>query len=338
MSDLVLPSATLSAFTTFTTTPSHFALPLVITLTDTTLTLTPLHSFISPPTAPFQASLNTLEDVISPRIPLFIILRRGEILYAITYIPYLAKEDERKALLECRREVVKVLGREKFDAELICKEVGEVCDERSWIERDRSIGFGNEGREAHECDGGDGCEGLEGVGRKQESRDLGYKANKCRLCDRRMKNKIEPEALEALGKLDEVGMMVQITLHLPTSTLTHHLTTPSVPPTTVPSLLPPLIPTYTFYQHPSGLLYFIAHCPDSCSVQARMQHTMGIPALISLHAPGVGARVDEKIEIQDAADLVFEGKDKRVGRYRSVYARGGWVGTELQYQGMEEVK
>jgi hypothetical protein len=40
--------------------------------------------------------------------------------------------------------------------------------------------------------------------------DLGYKQNKCRLCGRRMKNKIAPEALEGLKSLNTSGTMVQL--------------------------------------------------------------------------------------------------------------------------------
>lgn len=40
--------------------------------------------------------------------------------------------------------------------------------------------------------------------------DLGYKKTKFRLCDRRMKNKIEDDAFSALKKLGEGGNCVQL--------------------------------------------------------------------------------------------------------------------------------
>jgi twinfilin-like protein len=71
---------------------------------------------------------------------------------------------------------------------VICKEIGEVTDARSWEERDTE-------KHLHA--------GIVLI-------DAGYKKNKCRLCDRRMKNKISPEALEAFTKLEVAGTAVQI--------------------------------------------------------------------------------------------------------------------------------
>jgi twinfilin-like protein len=66
-----------------------------------------------------------------------------------------------------------------------------------------------------------------------------------------------------------------------------------------------------------------------------MKHTMAIPGLL-VHAEDVGMHVDLKIEIHEPDDLVFgEKKDERVGRFRSVYNREGFKGTELMYKKME---
>jgi twinfilin-like protein len=82
------------------------------------------------------------------------------------------------------------------------------------------------------------------------------------------------------------------------------------------------------------MLYFIYHSPDVATVQQRMKHTMAIPGLL-VHVEDAGIRLDQKIEIHDAADLLFEeAKDDRVGRFRSMYRREGFDGTELTYEGM----
>lgn len=109
----------------------------------------------------------------------------------------------------------------------------------------------------------------------------------------------------------------------------------SLPPELVSSKLPTTHPTFTLYRHPNTLLYFIFHSPDSAPVQQRMKHTMAIPGLVNVHAEDCGVHVDQKIEIHEPEDLVFEKGDQKVGRFRSVYLRGGWRGTESEYEGLE---
>ena len=65
---------------------------------------------------------------------------------------------------------------------------------------------------------------------------------------------------------------------------------------------------------------------------------MAIPGLINVHAEDQGVHVDQKIEIHDPEDLVFQVKDGRVGKFRSVYLRNGFEGTESQYEGLEQDK
>jgi twinfilin-like protein len=117
------------------------------------------------------------------------------------------------------------------------------------------------------------------------------------------------------------------------------LSQPHTQPGTVASLLPTIQPSFTLYHHPTNwMMYFIFHSPDTATVQQRMKHTMAIPGLL-VHAEDAGVRVDRKIEIHDPDDLVFEeSKDERVGRFRSVYRREGFNGTELMYEGMARDK
>jgi twinfilin-like protein len=65
-----------------------------------------------------------------------------------------------------------------------------------------------------------------------------------------------------------------------------------------------------------------------------MKHTMAIPGLL-VHAEDAGITVDRKLEIHEPEELVFEEEDERVGRFRSMYVRKGYKGTELMYEGLE---
>jgi twinfilin-like protein len=111
-----------------------------------------------------------------------------------------------------------------------------------------------------------------------------------------------------------------------------------IDPTSIAGHLPTDYPSFTFYKHPTThLLYFIFHSPDTAIVQQRMKHTMAIPGLI-VHAEDAGVHVDQKIEIHDPDDLVFEDKDEKIGKFRSMYLRNGFKGTELMYEGSERDK
>jgi twinfilin-like protein len=66
-----------------------------------------------------------------------------------------------------------------------------------------------------------------------------------------------------------------------------------------------------------------------------MKHTMAIPGLINVHAQDQKVHVDQKIEIHDLDDLVFEAKDERIGKFRSVYLRNRFQGTESTYDNLE---
>lgn len=186
-----MTSAIDEAFKTCLADKSFVALP--ITLVDDILT----------PAAPiclksmgssFQNTLNQLDDTLDSRTPIYLLLRRNDSIVAITYVPYLAKEPQRLFFLQNRDRFVQQLGEDHFSSALICKEIGEITDVRSWIERDE-----------HE-------KLLTAKGGVLESgvKDVGYKQNKCRLCDRRMKNPIDDDAIDALKRLESSGAMVQM--------------------------------------------------------------------------------------------------------------------------------
>jgi twinfilin-like protein len=199
---LDLPAAIHEAFAEFRTDTSLLALPLALH-NGLLEPLLPMHSGDS--SNSFQTALNELNTVLNPRTPLYILLRRKDTLSAITFVPYLAKESQRAFFLDHRNELVRKLGNEHFSLSLICKEMGEIADARSWTERDENsspqeFAYGHSNIEDCEDRGCEDC----------AVKDIGYKRNKCRLCDRRMKNYIAPEALEALKTLTKPGTVVQI--------------------------------------------------------------------------------------------------------------------------------
>ncbi|KAH8719325.1 hypothetical protein GQ44DRAFT_751739 [Phaeosphaeriaceae sp. PMI808] len=264
-------------------------------------------------------TLNKLEAVLDSRTPQYVILRRNQSLFAITFLPYLANAIQRSFLLEQRLELVHQLGEEHFSHSLICKEIAEITDIRSWEERDNTT-FTSLTSTSTPCPN-ETC-------KEPHIKDLGYQRNKCRLCDRRMKNKITPSASAALSTLFTPGTAVQISLDLNSETLTLILSQSNLTPPQIPPLIPTTTPSFTFFTHPTlHQLFFIFHSPDVASVQARMKHTMAIPGLL-VHAEDAGVRIDRRIEVHDPTDVVFEEEDRDAGKFRSLFARKGFVGTE----------
>lgn len=87
-------------------------------------------------------------------------------------------------------------------------------------------------------------------------------------------------------------------------------------------------PNFTFYRHPDTyLLYFIYYCPDTAKVGHRMRHTVAIPGLVDVIAQEQNVHVDQKLEIHDKDDLVFETQDEHIGKTRSMYLRNEFDGT-----------
>lgn len=193
--DLIeLPATVHDAFATFASDASLLALPLKFAAGE--LQSFPATHYPKEHSGDFQVALSRLDSIIGPKSPLYLILRRDNALNAITYIPHLAPAKLKTLYLENRHELVQSLGGSHFTASLICKEVAEITDIRSWNERDMH---------ASECES---CPEAELKG--QAIKDLGHLKNKCRLCDRRMKNEIEESASDALKKFSDSGDCIQI--------------------------------------------------------------------------------------------------------------------------------
>lgn len=296
----------------------------------------------------FQQALNQLDSALSPKTALFLVLRQKGSLVAITFVPYAANADDKRLLLDIRGDLVEHLGAGHFSASIICKEIVEITDARSWDERSGKAQSwdGDDDGDADACKRDDAVE----IG----VHDLGHKKNKCRLCDRRMKNNIEDSALNALKSLAAGGDCVQLasiptpvstaiifnspqSVNMSTEALQLNLDARKLAPANVASHLPTEKPSFTFYRHTSNnRLYFIFCSPDSANVKERMKHTMAIPGLINIIAKDNGVNVDQKLEIHDPEELNFGQNDERIGKFRSMYLRNEFAGTESQWEGMGE--
>ncbi|KAF2650094.1 hypothetical protein K491DRAFT_782864 [Lophiostoma macrostomum CBS 122681] len=354
-----IPSSTISAFKTFASQGSQFALPLQ--LTANSIQCLPPVLFPDDTSASFQTTLSQLESHITTKTALYLIVRHNNSLTFITYIPYLAESSSTQIYLANRQVVLTHLGETNFTSSFICKEPGAITDERAWKERD------GEGQpwnppNADQCKTGD-------ASAEKHVQDHGHQKTKCRLCDRRMKNPITADALAALKGLKngEAGACVQLTVDPKTLSLTLLSPCTPIPPTSLPALISTPTPNYTFYlhAHPSGsnpspsspspsspssspsntsppTLYFIFFSPDSAPVKQRMIHTMAVPGLVNVICKEVGLRVDEKRELHevgDVADLRFDVVEGRggvgEGRKRGEKAEGG-DRVEESEQGEEE--
>ncbi|KAL5117564.1 Twinfilin-1 [Pleosporales sp. CAS-2024a] len=327
-----LSAAVHKAFAGFVADQSLLALPIAATDDGSLQPLPAVRSHVMQDS--LQVVLNQLEAVIDARTPLYLLLRRDDRLIAITFVPYLAKEHVRSFYLHHRHDFVKELGEKHFSQSLICKEVCEITDARSWAERD-----GAASPRSVAVDHADASSLCQNGGCREKVQDIGYQRNRCRLCDQRMKNKIASEAVQALKTLRTPGTMIQVCVDTSTETLNLKLSQQEAHPENVSRFLPLTTPSFTFYHHPvTNMVYLIFHSPDIATVQQRMQSTMAIPGLL-VHAEDAGIRVDQKIEIHDPSDVEFESvRDARAGRFRSMYRREGYNGTELVYKGMARDK
>ncbi|PSN74614.1 hypothetical protein BS50DRAFT_540004 [Corynespora cassiicola Philippines] len=310
-------------FAAFAADPLLFALPLVFS--NETLEPRPAIGYPKKPDPTFQLALSQLESILDSNTPQYILLRRNDNLVAITYVPHLADEEAKKKYLSNRYELVRGVGETHFSSSLISKEAQEITDVRSWNERDENDQSRSEA-----------CEIAPGAASDGLVKDLGYRKNRCRLCDRRMKYKIEEQADEALLNLKNDGNCVQLFVDVPNETLVLNFAA-TLPQDQVSKRLPAEHPSFTFYRHPENkLLYFIWCSPDGAPVKERMTHTMAIAGLVNVIAKDNGVVVDQKVEIHEPEDLNFGMEEKPAGKFRSMYLRDNIQGTESTWGNMEQ--
>ncbi|KAF2801338.1 uncharacterized protein BDZ99DRAFT_456438 [Mytilinidion resinicola] len=243
-----------------------------------------------------MASLSLLDGYITPRSPLYVIIREQGRLVFITYVPFLAPQDQRKLIMDERLAVAAELGAENLLYACICKEPADILDWRAWESREASL---SKFESPEHMDEGENrvVHATQGMPRFV---DLGYTKHHCRLCDRRLTMPITDEAKAALTNLMSRGSTF---VDVPTETITLGLSEIHALPSELPSKVSPQ-PSFTFYNHSeSGSLIFIYCCPPDATVKARMTHTMAVPGLVNVIAREAGVEVTRKIEIDGPEDL-----------------------------------
>ncbi|KAK3213977.1 hypothetical protein GRF29_28g1645771, partial [Pseudopithomyces chartarum] len=234
-----ITAATLEAFSYFVSENSLCALP--ISLVNTSLEPLPPVAFPQDPNHTFQQTLNQVESILDTKTALYLIIRQEKSMVAITYVPYRADAEIKRILLENRDVLSEKLGTNHFTSSIICKEIGEITDARSWDERSATQLPGNATDHTHD----ESCKHCKTDPANEPTvQDLGHQRTKCRLCDRRMKNKITPDALHALKNLTNPGDCVQLVIPQ------HHNRHPNPnPPPPLSRPLPPPLPP--FPHHPN---------------------------------------------------------------------------------------
>ncbi|KAF2497324.1 hypothetical protein BU16DRAFT_525019 [Lophium mytilinum] len=246
------------------------------------------------------SALPLLTSYITPKRPLYVIVRERDRLMFITYVPFLAPQDQQKLIMDKRSAVAADLGADNLFYACICKESADILDWRAWESREASLTKFGSPEHMDEHGNRVVVETTPGLPRFV---DLGYTKHQCRLCDRRMKMPITDEAKAALTTLTSRGSIVQLFVDVPTETITLGLSETRVSPSELPSRISPQ-PSFTFYHHSdSGSLLFIYCCPPDATVKARMTHTMAVPGLVNVIAREAGVEVTRKIEIDGPEDL-----------------------------------
>ena len=125
-----ITAAILKAFSNFVSDTSLCALP--ISLVNASLEPLPPVAFPQDPNHTFQQALNQVESILDTKTALYLIIRQEKFMVAITYVPYRADAETKRILLENREILLEKLGTKHFTSSIICKEIGEITDARSW--------------------------------------------------------------------------------------------------------------------------------------------------------------------------------------------------------------
>ncbi|KIW16147.1 hypothetical protein PV08_06198 [Exophiala spinifera] len=310
------------AFTRFTSdTASLFALPITITQES----LTPLDAVpFSSSSATFSSSLSSLDSLLTPTTPLFLLLRRAPSspsLVAVTYIPSRAAVRQKTLFASTRATLVRELGGEKFDETVFLTEREEILDPAQWGERAAPPAS------ASSADGGGGGGGgdvgllsteereLQAVKRAEEEerhgtrgRDLMGEGGSGGVIGSRggrdMFMNITDDARDALRAAADgaEGYTVQLGIEVATETITLIARHDAVGvPAQVVALIPTDRPSYTFYSVPGGAV-FIYVCPGVSKVKERMVYASSRRGLLHI-AEGNGVKVLKRLEAGDPDEL-----------------------------------
>ncbi|PYH45622.1 twinfilin [Aspergillus saccharolyticus JOP 1030-1] len=320
-----------TAFTTFTTTPTQFCLP--VTIQSERLTPLPPLAFTSP-SNDFYASLPQLAGILEPKTPIYLLLRRpatigtGELL-ALTYIPSNAGVRHKTLFAATRATLARELGTEKFAATIFATDEEEVVGEEAWREREAEqknpSGRGVGGAAREELMGEKERE-LEAVRRAEEEarsgtpgRDIGIGGTFQRAAGSlfasggtgggasgmRIQMHVDEEVKAALGGL-QMGGLVQLAIEVKSEAFKVAVAESGVDATAVQSHIPDNAPRYTFYHYPdSEVVIFIYTCPSGSSIRERMLYASSRMHALAM-AEEQGLKISKKIEASSPDEISAE--------------------------------
>ncbi|OKP11949.1 Twinfilin [Penicillium subrubescens] len=302
-SGITVSSELHDAFNHFTTDPSTFCLP--VTITGETLTpLTPI-SFTGSSTSPdaFYTSLSQISSILQPKTPIYLLLRRPlgskTTLVALTYIPSNAPVRPKMLFASTRSTLVRELGTEKFDDTVFATEEEEIVGREAWSERDGDkAGVGREalmGEKERELEAVRRAEAEARSGTPQRDIGIGGTFGPGTGSGMRVSMPVAEEAKSALKELGDGGL-VQLTVDIPTETITLADNQSGVQPDSVATHISSTSPRYSFYHYPgSDVVVFIYTCPTGSSIRERMLHASSRRNAITV-AEGEGLKINKKIE------------------------------------------
>ncbi|OJJ37625.1 hypothetical protein ASPWEDRAFT_50753 [Aspergillus wentii DTO 134E9] len=331
------------AFTSFSSDPSIFCLP--VTISGESLTPLPTISFSA--SDDFYQSLPQLSSVLQPKTPIYLLLRRPQsgssTFSALTYIPSNAPVRSKTLFASTRATLVRELGSEKFDGTIFATEENEILGEAAWRERDAekngSVGPGGVRREDIM---GEKERELEYVRRAEEEarigtpgRDIGIGGSFARGGGRGpfgsgsgagigIQMPVEEDAKAALSGL-QAGGLVQLAIDIPTETLKLAASESGIDADSVQSHIPPSAPRYTFYHYPdSDVVIFIYTCPSGSSIKERMLYASSRNNALGV-SEEQGLKILKKIEASSPDEISGERLQEEVSPSQDQGPRRGFA-------------
>ncbi|OCT53639.1 hypothetical protein CLCR_10370 [Cladophialophora carrionii] len=339
-----------SAFQTFTSDASLFALP--ITIASESLRPLPSTPFPSSHSGLFN-SIHTLSSFLTSTEPLFLLLRRAPSsneLIAITYIPSRAPVRQKTLFASTRNTLMRELGSEKFSETVFLTEREEILDPAQWEERARGSAAASGGVPTAGAARAAVDEGLlsveerelQAVKRAEEEerhgtrgRDLmgeggsgaDFVTGKNGEGKGRNAMKISDEAKSALSAFKDVaaseGKLATFSIDIPTEEIRLVSTKTGIQPAAVASNIPADKPSYTLYNGPGvpGSI-FIYVCPGSSKIKERMIHASSRLGMTKL-AGWEGVEIVKRLEAGDPEEL---GGGRLEEEVKALTAAGGVTG------------
>ncbi|KAJ5894735.1 hypothetical protein N7495_006426 [Penicillium taxi] len=302
-----------NAFSHFSNDSSSFCLP--ITITSESLTpLTPLlftESNSSPES--FFSSLPQLSSVLQPKTPIFLLLRRPTnasfSLIALTYIPSDAPVRPKMLFASTRSTLFRELGAEKFASTVFATEEAGILERDAWRERDGEINqirredlMGEKERELEKVRM---AEAEARSGPSQRDIGIGGTYGPGSGSGMKISMPVDEAAKTALKELQEGGL-VQLTVDIPTETITLADSKSGVDAGDVASHISSTSPRYSFYHYPgSDAVVFVYTCPTGSSIKERMLHASSRRNAIAI-AEQEGLQNLKKIEASSPDEITGE--------------------------------